>query len=150
MRMVLFLTALLAAPVFAAQVQEDPLDRQVQDIAKDLRCAVCQNQPVSESNADLAKDMRREIREQLQQGKSRAEIVKYFTDRYGDYILLKPPFDYFGAMLWIAPPLLILIVGAFAVAIIRGRARRAAPDVPPLSAEDRARIEAARAQQVQR
>jgi cytochrome c-type biogenesis protein CcmH len=140
-----FLLALFVAPTFAVQVTEDPLERQVLDIAKDLRCAVCQNQPVSESNADLAKDMRAIIREQLKQGKSRQEIMQYFVDRYGDYILLKPPFDYFGALLWIAPPLLILLIGGFAVGVIRHRARVAAPgSAPTLSAEDEARVRAAR------
>lgn len=148
---VLFVFALFAASVAAAEVHEDPLERQTMDIAKDLRCAVCQNEPVSDSQADLARDMRHEIRDQLRQGKSRAQIIKYFTDRYGDYILLKPPFDYFGAMLWILPPLLIVIVGAFGFAVIRARARRKPDEVPALSPDDRARIEAARgAGQVQR
>ncbi|MEK7759553.1 MAG: cytochrome c-type biogenesis protein, partial [Pseudomonadota bacterium] len=75
-------------PVWAEPVQEDPLDRAVLEIAKDLRCTVCQNQPVAESNADLAKDMRQIIREQLVAGKSRAEIVDYFVARYGDYVLM--------------------------------------------------------------
>lgn len=60
----LFLIALfIAIPVFAASVTEDPLERQMLDISKDLRCAVCQNQPISESNADLARDMREIVRE---------------------------------------------------------------------------------------
>ncbi|HYM48575.1 MAG TPA: cytochrome c-type biogenesis protein, partial [Burkholderiaceae bacterium] len=73
----------LLMPVYAAQVEEDPLERQMLEIARDLRCAVCQNQPISESNADLARDMRDIIREQLKAGKSRAEIMQYFVDRYG-------------------------------------------------------------------
>jgi len=149
-RVFLLLLALLA-PVFtsfahAAEVQEDPLERQMLDIAKDLRCTVCQNQPVSESNADLAKDMRAIILEQLRQGKSRDEIVAYFVDRYGDYVLMKPRFNPLGAILWIAPVLLLVGLGAFAFVYLRRRVRppETSSDVPKLSAEDQARVRRAR------
>ena len=95
---------------WAAPVAEDPLERQMLDIAKDLRCAVCQNQPVSESNADLARDMRAIIREQLEAGKSREEIVDYFVARYGEYVLLKPPYRGTGFPLWIVPLVLLLVL----------------------------------------
>jgi cytochrome c-type biogenesis protein CcmH len=145
MRLALILiAALLSAPAFTADVAEDPLERQVMDISKDLRCAVCQNQPVSESNADLARDMRAIIREQLEAGKSREEIVDYFVQRYGDYVLMKPPFDYLGALLWIAPPLLLLFLGGFALTYIRSRIHQPASAPPTLSAEDEARVRAAR------
>jgi len=91
-------------------VQEDPLEREVLEISKTLRCAVCQNQPVSESNSDLAKDMRKIIREQLVAGKSHGEIVKYFTERYGDYVLMKPPAERAGLLLWVAPFILFLLL----------------------------------------
>ena len=135
-------------PLRAADVREDPLERQMLDIAKDLRCAVCQNQPVSESNADLAKDMRGLIREQLKAGKSRDEIVNYFVARYGDYVLMKPPADREGLPLWVAPPLVLVIVALFAWFFIRKRthAPPAAPS-PSLSAEDLARVRAARQNQ---
>lgn len=144
-RLVLIILAVfLSAPAFSAEVAEDPLERQVMDIAKDLRCAVCQNQPVSESNAELAQDMRAIIREQLQAGKSREEIVDYFVQRYGDYVLMKPPFDYLGAIVWVAPPLLLLLIGGFALTYIRSRMQQPASAPPPLSPEDAARVRAAR------
>lgn len=149
----------IGAPVLAAPaisdsaapsgktVTEDPLERQTLDIAKDLRCTVCQNQPVSESNSDLARDMRAIIREQLQAGKSRDEIVGYFVARYGDYVLLKPPFHERGLFLWLGPPLLLIIAGGFAWYFIRRRAATpAASSPPPLSPQDVARIDAARRQ----
>ena len=135
---------LVGAPVFAAQVAEDPLERAMLDIAKELRCAVCQNQPISESNSDLARDMRDIIREQLQAGKSHDEIVNYFVARYGDYVLLKPPFQRRGLLLWLGPPLLLVIVGVVAWFVIRRRAATLATPVPALSPQDRARISAAR------
>lgn len=109
--------------VQAAPVTEDPLERQVLDIAKDLRCAVCQNQPVAESEADLAKDMRALIREQLRAGKTRAQIMDYFVARYGDYILLKPPAAGAGLPLWLAPPLALLFGIGFAYLFLRRRLR---------------------------
>ncbi|HLQ27112.1 MAG TPA: cytochrome c-type biogenesis protein [Acidiferrobacterales bacterium] len=147
MRKILFLLVLWAAPLSAAQVTEDPLERQMLDIAGKLRCAVCQNQPVSESNADLAKDMRAIIREQLQAGKSREQIIAYFVERYGDYILLKPPFDQAGALLWLAPPLLLIILGGSAYLFLRRRLQAPARDYPALSAEDQARVRAVRGQE---
>jgi cytochrome c-type biogenesis protein CcmH len=128
-------------------VQEDPLDRAVLDIAKDLRCAVCQNQPVSESNADLAKDMRVVIREQLQAGKSRDEIVDYFVARYGDYVLMKPPAERAGLLLWVAPPLVLLGLALFGWLFLRKRTHSPAPPAPVLSTEDLARVRSERERQ---
>lgn len=145
---VLLLAALCvwAAPLaHAEQVSEDPLERQMIEIAKDLRCAVCQNQPISESNADLARDMRDIIREQLKAGKSRTEIVQYFVDRYGDYVLLRPPVQGPGFMLWVLP---LVVAGGLALTAflyLKHRRREQLPTPPPvLSDEDRRRIEQAR------
>lgn len=147
MRRVVLAVALMvlgvgAAP--AAPVAEDPIEREMLDIAKDLRCTVCQNQPVAESNAELARDMRAIIRDQLRAGKSRGEIVDYFVARYGPYVLLKPRFDPLGAILWVAPALLLLGVGAFAYSYLRARTHAHAALPPALSAEDAARVRAER------
>jgi len=149
---VLFMLAFLPGPAMAqnnssGMVQEDPLDRQVLEIAKDLRCAVCQNQPVSESNADLAKDMRKVIREQLQAGQSREQIVEYFVTRYGDYVLMKPPADRAGLPLWLAPPLVLAVLALGGWLFMRRRTRLTTTPAPSLSAEDRARVQEARNQQ---
>lgn len=133
-------------PVFAAQVTEDPLERQMLDIAKDLRCAVCQNQPVSESNAGLARDMREIIREQIKAGKSREQIIQYFVDRYGNYVLMKPPKRGAGEVVWLAPVVLLLIVGVSGFVFLRRRLRPSLPPSPELSKEDTARVYAARKQ----
>ena len=131
-------------PVWAVPVQEDPLDRAVLEIAKDLRCTVCQNQPVAESNADLAKDMRQIIREQLVAGKSRAEIVDYFVARYGDYVLMKPPTERAGLLLWIAPPLLLITLALLGWFFLRQRSHVPPPPAKALSKQDQARVRAAR------
>lgn len=131
-------------PVLAVQVTEDPLDHQVNDIAKDLRCAVCQNQPVAESNSDLARDMRALIREQLQAGKPREEIMNYFVERYGDYILLNPPQRGAGTVVWLAPVVILLLVGISGYLFLRHRVRPTLPSPPKLSKEDAERVRAAR------
>ncbi|MBI3545060.1 MAG: cytochrome c-type biogenesis protein CcmH [Gammaproteobacteria bacterium] len=133
-----------AAPVFAAQVKEDPIEAETLAIAKTLRCAVCQNQPVAESNSDLARDMRAIIREQLKAGKSRDEIVKYFVDRYGNYVLLKPPVTGPGTIVWLGPLALLTVVGTSGFFFLRRRLRVPLPPVPPLSEKDKERVRDAR------
>lgn len=143
----LLFALLWAIPTLGAPVTEDPLEREMIEIAKDLRCAVCQNQPVSESNADLARDMRAIIREQLAAGKTREEIVDYFVARYGDYVLLKPPYQGPGFVLWVMPALVLLALGIFAFVYLRRRQGTPLPPPPPeLSEEDLARVRAARSQ----
>lgn len=144
----LLIGLLLAAPAYAEVAAEDPLERQMLDIAKDLRCAVCQNQPVSESNADLARDMRVIIREQLRQGKSREEIVQYFVDRYGDYVLMKPPTHGSGFLLWVLPLALFAALALSGFGYLRRRRRAALPPVA-LSPEDHALVERARREEEQ-
>lgn len=134
----------LLAPAFAAQVTEDPLERRTLDIAKELRCAVCQNQPVSESDADLARDMRAIIREQLAAGKSRDEIINYFVERYGEFVLLKPSYRGAGLWVWIGPVILLVLLVSSGFLYLRQRKRAPITAPPALSAEDLARVRAAR------
>lgn len=141
------LVLLLVFPALslADKVSEDPVERRMLGIAKDLRCAVCQNQPVSESNAPLAQDMRAIIREQIAAGKSDDEIRNYFVERYGDYVLMKPPARGFGVLVWIGPLALFAVIAVGGFLFLRRRLRATAPPAPArLSAEDRARIERAR------
>lgn len=141
----------ISAPVATGSatvvVSEDPMERRMLEIAGDLRCTVCQNQPVAESNADLAKDMRALIREQLEAGRSRQEIMSYFVERYGDYVLLKPPYERTGTVLWMAPPALLLLLAVLAIYFIRRHTHQPSPPpAPTLSPEDQARIRTARQQ----
>ena len=142
--MVLSAVLLCGLSAWAGDVTEDPIERQMLDIAKDLRCAVCQNEPVSDSKSDLATDMRAIIREKLEAGESREQIVAYFVERYGNYVLLKPPYQGTGTVLWVMPLLLLAVVGGFAFVYLRSRSRRTLPATPELSEEDKARIRAAR------
>ena len=84
------------------------------NISKNIRCMVCQNQSIDESNAPLAKDLRILIRNKIKDGKKNEEIYKFLTDRYGDFILLKPPFKLNTLALWLLPIIFVLI-GIFIV-----------------------------------
>ena len=84
------------------------------NISKNIRCMICQNQSIDESSAPLAKDLRILIRNKIKDGKKDEEIYKFLTDRYGDFILLKPPFKLNKLALWLLPFVFVLI-GIFIV-----------------------------------
>tara|TARA_Y100000590_G_C15280728_1_gene848667 strand:- start:242 stop:646 length:405 start_codon:yes stop_codon:yes gene_type:complete len=79
------------------------------DISKNIRCMVCQNQSIDESNSPLAKDLRILIRNKIKEGNKDEEIYKFLTDRYGDFILLKPPFKISTYALWLLPFIFLMI-----------------------------------------
>ena len=84
------------------------------NISKNIRCMVCQNQSIDESNAPLAKDLRILIRNKIKEGKNNEEIYKFLTDRYGDFILLKPPLKSSTLALWFLP-FVFFIIGIFVI-----------------------------------
>lgn len=122
---------LLCTSVYA---QED-LDKRAAALAHELRCLVCQNQTIAESNADLAVDLRRQIREQLKSGKSEQDVMDYMVQRYGDFVLYRPPLKASTVALW-AGPFVILALGAWV--LVRRLRRRPAAE-PELSEAERAR-----------
>ncbi len=83
---------------------------QFEQLLKELRCLVCQNQDLADSNASLAKDLRFEVYTRVKNGQSNAQITHYLTERYGDFILFKPPFKWVTLVLWLGP-LLFLAAG---------------------------------------
>jgi cytochrome c-type biogenesis protein CcmH len=134
------LALVVAAPAFAVQPSEqlkDPaLEARARALSSELRCLVCQNESIDESDADLAKDIRRLIRERITQGQSNADIRGFLVSRYGDFILLKPPFKLSTALLWFSAPLTFLLGAA---AIWAATRRRPAP-VAALTAEEERRL----------
>jgi len=136
------LFALLARPVLAVQPSEmlaDPrLEARARAISEELRCLVCQNQSIDESNADLAHDLRVLVRERLVAGDSDAQAVKYIVDRYGQFVLLKPPVEPATYVLWLSPALLV-IFGAAGI-IVYLRRRRAQLEPAALSAAEEAEL----------
>ena len=95
-------------------LQNPKQELRARNISKNIRCMVCQNQSIDESDAPLAKDLRILIRNQIKDGKNDEEIYKFLTDRYGDFILLKPAFKLNTLALWLLPFVFVL-VGIFIV-----------------------------------
>ncbi|CAG2147101.1 cytochrome c-type biogenesis protein [Cupriavidus numazuensis] len=118
----------------AAAPTDADLDARVHALSEQLRCLVCQNQTLADSNAELAVDLRRQIREQLRQGASDEAVKQYLVQRYGDFVLYKPPLKPMTWLLWFGPLLLLMVVLA---ALWRARSRRAAPTAPLDDAERR-------------
>ena len=117
-------TAAMAAE--APTVAADPvLEAKVMAIAAELRCLVCQNQTIADSSAGLAVDLRNQVRDMLRQGKSRQQIVSYMTDRYGDFVLYRPPLKESTALLWFGPAALLLGGLVMLVWVLRRRNRLA-------------------------
>lgn len=95
----------------------------VRAIAAKLRCPVCQSENILDSQSGTAREMVGIVREQLTQGRTETQIVEYFRDRYGDYVMLSPPASGFGALVWATPPLLLLVGGGVYLLLLRGNTR---------------------------
>lgn len=97
-------------PATAADAPADPvLEQRVLKLSEELRCLVCQNQTIADSNAPLAVDLRQQVREQLASGMSEADVTSFMVQRYGDFVLYRPPVRSATLMLWFGPLLLLLI-----------------------------------------
>jgi cytochrome c-type biogenesis protein CcmH len=134
----------LAFPAVAVQPDEvlpDPvLEERARDISAGLRCIVCRNESIDESNAELARDLRLLVRERLVEGDSDEEVVAYVVDRYGEFVLLRPPMTGSTVALWLAAPVLMLLGLGLSVAYVRRRSKAAAPTEADLSEEEAARL----------
>jgi cytochrome c-type biogenesis protein CcmH len=144
LRLVLVLLAILlpsrAWGGDAAPTEQDPVhEKRAVQLAEQLRCLVCQNQTIAESGAELAVDLRRQIREQLREGKSDSEIVDFMVQRYGDFVLYRPPLKATTLLLWGGPPLLLLIGAVVLIRNLRERRKRVAER--ELTTDERERAE---------
>jgi cytochrome c-type biogenesis protein CcmH len=140
-------SCLLAAPAFAVQPDEilpdAKLEARARDLSRELRCMVCQNQSIDDSDAPLARDLRLLVRERLTAGDSDQQVLDFLTDRYGQFVLLKPRFGWDTAILWLAPAAVLLLGGLGLVSLMRRRARDPAVAAePPLTEAERARLAA--------
>ena len=136
--------ALVPLPAHAVQPDEvmaDPtLEARARSLSTELRCLVCQNQSIDDSAAPLARDLRLLVRERLKAGDSDEGVKAYLVARYGDFVLLKPPFTLATLLLWLTAPAL-LAAGALAIVLNRHRGGERA-EAPPLDKEEQARVEA--------
>ena len=116
---------LAAAGQSAQPTPEDPVaNRRAVQLAEQLRCLVCQNQSIAESNAELAVDLRRQIREQIALGKSDADITGFMVERYGDFVLYRPPVKASTWLLWFGPVVVLLIAVFALLGYLRERRRQ--------------------------
>ena len=135
MRKLLF-TLLLAASAASAQVNEAPLvannpelEKRVMALSEELRCLVCQNQTLADSHAELAMDLKQQVREKLASGMTNQQVVDYMVERYGDFVMYRPPVKGTTFLLWFGP--FVLLVGGILV-LVRKLSRRqvSQADVP--------------------
>ena len=139
----LAIAATAAFPQADEVAKPDPVtEERLKQLAEELRCLVCQNQTIADSNAPLALDLRNQIRDQIGKGRSDDQIREYMVDRYGDFVLYRPPLKASTVLLW-AGPLLLLLGGAFAFWRVVAKGNGAAPEPRTQAAPTRrAEIEA--------
>ena len=139
----LLLLLALAVPAAAVEPNErlaDPkLEARARAVSAELRCLVCQNESIDESGADLAHDIRVLLRQRLVAGDTDAQARQYIVDRYGDFVLLKPPVEPVTYLLWFGPFALLVVAGAGMVVALRRR--HAAAEPPPLDDAEKEQLE---------
>ena len=121
----------------AQPMSDDPaLEARVLKIAEELRCLVCQNETIAASHAELAVDLRKQIRTQLIEGRSQRQILDFMVERYGDFVLYRPPLKATTVMLWAGPFVLLLLAAAVLAGNIRKRRQGLAPrELSPAQAQ---------------
>ena len=123
----------------APQAAADPVvEKRMLRLAGELRCLVCQNQTIADSHAPLAEDLRRQVREMIARGESDAQIIDFMTQRYGDFVLYRPPLKASTAALWFGPFALLLGGLTIFVIVLRRRSRLAADQFEPDELDDAA------------
>jgi len=146
MKTTLLLLLLFASPALALQpdeiLQDNVLEERARVISKELRCLVCQNQSIDDSDAPLARDLRLLVRERLQTGESDDEVIKFVVDRYGDFVLLRPPVKGSTLALWISPVALLLLGIFVFLTWFRKQTQNVSVKVKPLSSEETAKLQA--------
>jgi cytochrome c-type biogenesis protein CcmH len=137
------LALLLPLPAAAVTSPADMLPDAAQEeraraLGREIRCMVCQNQSIEDSEVGLARDLRLIVRERITAGDSNAEVKDFLHARYGDFVLLRPPFAWNTLILW-ATPFVALLVGFGLIALAR-RTTAQVPPPAPLSAEEQRRL----------
>jgi cytochrome c-type biogenesis protein CcmH len=141
--LLLILASGTAHAVEPDEVLADPvLEQRARDISKNLRCLVCQNQSIDDSNAGLARDLRVLVRERLVAGDDNDAVIRHIVERYGDYVLLRPPVKPSTYLLWFGPVLIVAGAGAALFLFYRRRRAASTPDAPtPLTEEERKELD---------
>src|SRR5215468_6106843 len=139
------LSLAILSPALAVQPDEvlsDPsLEARARTLSKELRCMVCQNQSIDDSDAPLARDLRILVRERLKAGDNDTQVMDFLVARYGEFVLLKPRFEWHTAALWLAPPALLIIGGVALIMLLRRRNPPPAGSESGLTAAERKRVD---------
>jgi cytochrome c-type biogenesis protein CcmH len=136
----ILLIIFLFGALTASAAEDAAFEKRVQRLSEELRCLVCQNQSLADSHADLAVDLKNQVREKLKQGASEKEVIAFMTERYGDFVLYRPPVKATTLLLWFGPGLL-LVAGLIAL-FLRVRRRAAASADLALTTDERAQAAA--------
>lgn len=132
--------ALAQTGTYNPDTPADPAtEARLKNLSLELRCLVCQNQTIADSNADLAVDLRREVRDQILKGRTDGEIKKYLVERYGDFVLYKPPMQANTTLLWFGPFALLALGAGVWWVFIRRRGGAAAPAAVSAADEKKAK-----------
>lgn len=138
------LLMMLAGPVWAlepSEMLEDPaLEARARGLDHDLRCVVCQSESVASSNANWAEDARRTVRELVAGGATDDDVMDFFVERYGEFVLMSPRVGGSNWLLWAAGPLMLLLGLGLGVGYLRGRSKTAAPQEAALSEAESERL----------
>lgn len=141
----LVIVFVLTVPAFAVtpdEVLDDPvLEGRARAISKLLRCPVCQGESIDDSHAAISRDLRLYVRERLQDGDSDGEVIDAVTARFGEFVLFEPRASGGNLLLYLAGPVMALLALLIGWRFLRGRARSAAPEAPPLSPEEQAELD---------
>ncbi|MDH5740246.1 MAG: cytochrome c-type biogenesis protein CcmH [Nitrospira sp.] len=137
------LIVFVSGPAWAGEARplgEDPaVEARLKHLAIELRCLVCQNQTLADSNAPLAEDLRREVRDMIVKNMSDKEIIDFLVERYGDFVLYRPPLKATTTLLWVGPFVLLIVGATVLVITLRRRARKVVD--APVTDEEHRRVE---------
>ena len=128
--MVAVLAAMPVSPIAANEIlqfSQPQYETRYRNLIDELRCLVCQNQNLAESNADLAQDLRHKTHELIEAGESDDNIIRFMVDRYGDFILYRPPLKAKTILLWTAPGILLAVSLIFFIRVTKSRKKLAQP-----------------------
>jgi len=131
---ILLIPSLVAAEEARPLADNPQVEARLKTLAVELRCLVCQNQTLADSNAPLAEDLRREVREMITKGMSDRDIIDFLVQRYGDFVLYRPPWKATTTLLWLGP-FLLLIAGATTLVLALRRRQKKLSDVTLSEAE---------------
>jgi len=143
-RILLALWLAAAVPAYAVQPDEilanATLETRARELSRELRCMVCQNQSIDDSDAPLARDLRILVRDRLSAGDSNAQVIDFLVSRYGEFVLLKPRFEWHTALLWAVPPGAVVIGGLVLWSLRRRRRDPADGGSAALTAAEQAKL----------